>query len=88
MMETPEPNHLLGMKDNIAGMRAYQKYLALYDKGGPKNRGGLFLDYCRGRHIESKEAKQKLIADLNLKTRNWTGKVRNSKSPMKPNREL
>jgi REP element-mobilizing transposase RayT len=56
---------LLGKKDTVAGMRAYQKHLALCDESDPKNRDRLYLDYCRGWHIGSKKAKQELAAELN-----------------------
>lgn len=66
---------LLGVSNNLAGMRAYQKHLRLCEESNPENRKQLYLDYCRGWHIGSKEARKELAEELNRKNPNldWEG---------------
>lgn len=56
---------ILGLPDNLAGMRLYADHLKLCEEADPEIRDKLTRRYCRGWFIGSREEKKALSEDLN-----------------------
>ena len=52
------------LKPTVAGMRCYQKYLALSKEGDPHRREALYRELCRGWYVGTWEGKQALLKDI------------------------
>jgi putative transposase len=52
------------LRATAAGMRCYQRYLAMVEEGDPRRRAALHRQLCRGWYIGTREGKRTLVQEL------------------------